>query len=154
MTSTRPIGFSTRRFGFSAGHRYWVSAWTPGENRRVFGNLTVAHGHNYTVDVTVRGEIDERTGMIVDLGELKRIVHELVVTRFDHAELNADPAFVDLVPTTENIAIVVWGLLAPKVGADRLWRIRVAEDPTLYVDYYGPGADTRSAPSPADPVGP
>lgn len=128
---------STRRFGFAAGHRYWVDAWSPAENLRAFGNLTVSHGHNYMLDVTVRGPIDPRTGMVIDLGELKRIVGETVVDRFDHADLNADPLFRGRVPTTENLALAVWELLAPKLGPDRLWQVRVWEDPTLYVDYRG-----------------
>ena len=131
------LAYSTRRFGFSAGHRYWVDRWGAAENERTFGRLTVPHGHNYTLDVTIRGSIDERTGMVIDLGELKRIVNETVVDRFDHADLNADPAFRGRVPTTENIAIAVWELLAPKLGPDRLWQVRVWEDPTLYVDYRG-----------------
>ncbi len=131
--------YSTRRFAFSAGHRYWVDAWSAEENQRVFGRLTVPHGHNYTLDVTIRGPIDERTGMVIDLSELKRIVTEAVVDRFDHADLNADPLFRGRVPTTENIAAAVWELLAAKIGADRLWRVRVWEDPTLYVDYGGDG---------------
>lgn len=128
---------STRRFTFAAGHRYWVERWSADENARAFGRLTVPHGHGYTLDVTVSGEIDERTGMVIDLGELKRVVNETVVERFDHADLNADPLFRDRVPTTENIAIAVWELLAPKLGPDRLARVRVWEDPTLYVDYDG-----------------
>jgi len=129
--------YSTRRFAFAAGHRYWVDAWSAAENERRFGRLTVPHGHNYTVEVTVRGPLDERTGMVIDLGELKRIVTETVVERFDHADLNADSLFRARVPTTENLAIVIWELLAPKLGTERLWRIRVWEDPTLYADYYG-----------------
>jgi 6-pyruvoyltetrahydropterin/6-carboxytetrahydropterin synthase len=128
---------STRRFSFAAGHRYWVDAWSHEENERVFGRLTVPHGHNYMLDVTVHGEIDERTGMVIDLGELKRVVRETVVDRFDHADLNADPLFRDRVPTTENIALVVWDLLAPKLGGDRLASVRVWEDATLWVDYDG-----------------
>jgi 6-pyruvoyltetrahydropterin/6-carboxytetrahydropterin synthase len=128
---------STRRFAFSAGHRYRVAAWPDAENERVFGRLTVPHGHNYTLDVTVQGRIDERTGMVIDLSELKRLVTEVVVERFDHADLNADPLFRERVPTTENIALVVWDLLAAKLGRDRLASVRVWEDPTLYVDYDG-----------------
>jgi 6-pyruvoyltetrahydropterin/6-carboxytetrahydropterin synthase len=128
---------STRRFTFAAGHRYWVNAWSPEENERVFGRLTVPHGHNYTLDVTVRGEIDERTGMVIDLAELKRVVGETIVERFDHADLNADPLFRDRVPTTENIALAVWELLAPKLGGDRLASVRVSEDATLWVEYDG-----------------
>lgn len=131
------IAYSTRRFTFSAGHRYVVQAWSVAENERVFGRLTVPHGHNYTLDVTVRGPIDPETGMVIDLGELKAVVGELIIERFDHADLNADPVFRGRVPTTENIAIVVWDLLAPKLGGERLWQIRVWEDPTLYVDYRG-----------------
>ena len=131
------VAYSTRRFAFSAGHRYRVDTWSPAENERVFGKLTVPHGHNYTLDVTIRGLIDLETGMVVDLGELKRVVGETVVDRFDHADLTADPIFRSKVPTTENLAIAVWELLAPKLGADRLWQVRVWEDPTLYVDYRG-----------------
>jgi 6-pyruvoyltetrahydropterin/6-carboxytetrahydropterin synthase len=131
------VASTTRRFSFSAGHRYWVAGWSEAENRRVFGALTVPHGHNYTLDVTVRGSIDERTGMVMDLAELKRIVGDLVVARFDHADLAADPLFRDRVPTTENIAIAVWALLAPALGAERLWQVRLWEDPTFYVDYRG-----------------
>jgi 6-pyruvoyltetrahydropterin/6-carboxytetrahydropterin synthase len=129
--------FTTRRFTFAAGHRYHVPGWSADENARVFGRLGVPHGHNYTLDVTVRGAIDARTGMVIDLGELKRVVQETVVDRFDHADLNADALFRDRVPTTENIALAVWELLAPKLGPDRLTRVRVWEDPTLFVDYDG-----------------
>jgi 6-pyruvoyltetrahydropterin/6-carboxytetrahydropterin synthase len=131
------LASTTRRFSFSAGHRYHVAAWSAERNEQTFGRLTVPHGHNYTLDVTVRGAIDERTGMVIDLGELKRIVQEAVIERFDHADLNADALFRDRIPTTENIAIAVWDLLAPKLGPDRLARVRVWEDPTLFVDYDG-----------------
>ena len=128
---------TTRRFTFSAGHRYHVASWSAEQNERTFGRLAVPHGHNYTLDVTVRGPIDPRTGMVIDLGELKAIVTATVIERFDHADLNADVLFRDRIPTTENIAIAVWELLAPKLGPDRLARVRVWEDPTLFVDYDG-----------------
>jgi 6-pyruvoyltetrahydropterin/6-carboxytetrahydropterin synthase len=131
------IAYSTRRFSFSAGHHYRVERWSPEQNDRVFGRLTVPHGHNYTLDVTVRGPIDPETGMVVDLGEVKAVVGETIIDRFDHADLNADPAFRGRVPTTENIAVVVWDLLLAKLGDERLWQVRVWEDPTLYVDYRG-----------------
>jgi 6-pyruvoyltetrahydropterin/6-carboxytetrahydropterin synthase len=131
------LAATTRRFTFSAGHRYHVAAWSTEQNERTFGRLTVPHGHNYTLDVTVRGPIEPRTGMVIDLGELKAIVTATVIDRFDHADLNADPLFRERIPTTENIAIAVWQLLAPKLGPDRLARVRVWEDPTLFVDYDG-----------------
>ena len=131
------VAYSTRRFTFAAGHRYEVEGWSPDQNVRRFGRLVVPHGHNYTLDVTVRGPIDATTGMVMDLAELKRIVGETVVERFDHADLNADPLFRGRVPTTENLAIVVWELLQPKLGAERLWQVRVWEDERLWVDYRG-----------------
>ena len=131
------IAYSTRRFAFSAGHHYAVDEWSAERNERTFGRLMVPHGHNYTLDVTVRGPIDPETGMVIDLGELKAVVAETIVERFEHADLNAAPAFRGRVPTTENIAIVVWDLLLAKLGEERLWQVRVWEDPTLYVDYRG-----------------
>ena len=131
------IAASTRRFSFSAGHRYHVAQWSDAENDRVFGRLTVPHGHNYTLDVTVRGPIDDTTGMVMDLAELKRIVGETVIERFDHADLNADALFRERIPTTENIALAIWELLAPKLGLDRLAQVRVWEDERLWVDYRG-----------------
>ena len=132
-----PLASTTRRFAFSAGHRYHVARWSADENARAFGRLTVPHGHNYTLDVTVRGPIDPRTGMVIDLSDLKEIVNATVIERFDHADLNADVLFRERIPTTENIAIAVWELLVPKLGPDRLCRVRVWEDPTLFVDYDG-----------------
>jgi 6-pyruvoyltetrahydropterin/6-carboxytetrahydropterin synthase len=128
---------TTRRFAFAAGHRYHVARWSADDNARAFGRLGVPHGHNYTLDVTVQGAIDPCTGMVIDLAELKRIVQEVVVERFDHADLNADPLFRGRVPTTENIALAVWDLLAPKLGRDRLASVRVWEDATLSVEYDG-----------------
>ena len=131
------IAYSSRRFTFSAAHRYWVEAWSPEENERFFGRLTIPHGHNYALEVTVRGPIDPETGMVINLTELKAVVNDAVIQRFDHADLSADPLFRGRVATTENIAITVWNLLVDKLGAERLWQIRVWEDETLYVDYRG-----------------
>jgi 6-pyruvoyltetrahydropterin/6-carboxytetrahydropterin synthase len=133
----RALAYSTRRFTFAAGHHYRVEQWSDEQNARAFGRLTVPHGHNYSVDVTVRGPIDPDTGMVLDLAELKRMVGETVVDRFDHADLNADPLFQGRVPTTENLAVAIWELLAPKLGSERLWQVRVWEDATLFVDYRG-----------------
>jgi 6-pyruvoyltetrahydropterin/6-carboxytetrahydropterin synthase len=133
-----PIVAVTRRFTFSAAHRYGRPEWSPAENRAHYGPLATTHGHTYTLEVTLAAPIDSRTGMAVDLAEVKRIVGETVLARFDHAFLNDDPAFAaGVVPTTENLARVVWELLAGKLGAERLARIRLWEDPTLSVEYRG-----------------
>jgi len=130
--------YATRKFTFSAAHRNWRSEWPAEENRRVFGNLTVAHGHNYVLEVTIRGVVDPETGMVMDLAELKRVVADAVIQRFDHADLNADPLFSQGdIPTTENLVAVAWDLLLPKLGPERLWRLRLWEDPVFYVEYFG-----------------
>jgi 6-pyruvoyltetrahydropterin/6-carboxytetrahydropterin synthase len=130
--------YATRKFTFSAAHRYWQAAWSDAENRRVFGSLTVPHGHNYVLEVAIRGLVDAQTGMVMDLAELKRVVSDAVVQRFDHADLNADSLFAQgAIPTTENLVRAAWDLLAPKLGHERLWRLRLWEDPTFYVDYFG-----------------
>ena len=130
--------YATRKFTFSSAHRYWRPEWSAEDNTRVFGNLTVPHGHNYVLEVTVRGAIDPATGMVMDLGELKRLVGDAVVSRFDHADLNRDAVFASgAIPTTENLVRAIWDLLVPKLGGERLHRLRLWEDPTFYVEYFG-----------------
>jgi 6-pyruvoyltetrahydropterin/6-carboxytetrahydropterin synthase len=130
--------YATRKFTFSSAHRYWRPEWSAEDNTRIFGNLTVPHGHNYVLEVTVRGAIDPATGMVMDLGELKRLVGDLVVSRFDHADLNRDAVFASgAIPTTENLVRAIWDLLVPKLGGERLHRLRLWEDPTFYVEYFG-----------------
>jgi 6-pyruvoyltetrahydropterin/6-carboxytetrahydropterin synthase len=133
-----PTVVVTRRFTFSAAHRYARPEWSDAENRAHFGQLASIHGHTYTLEVTVRGPIDPRTGMVVDLQELKQLVGETVIARFDHAFVNDDPAFPPgVLPTTENLVRVMWDMLIAKLGAERLAGLRLWEDPTLYVDYRG-----------------
>ena len=130
--------YATRKFTFSSAHRYWRPEWSAEDNTRIFGNLTVPHGHNYVLEVTVRGAVDPATGMVMDLAELKRLVGDLVVSRFDHADLNRDAVFASgAIPTTENLVRAIWDLLVPKLGGERLHRLRLWEDPTFYVEYFG-----------------
>jgi 6-pyruvoyltetrahydropterin/6-carboxytetrahydropterin synthase len=137
-SSPPPIVRVTRRFTFSAAHRYGRPEWSEAQNRSHYGPLAAIHGHTYTLEVTLQGAVDPRTGMLVDLGEVKRLVGETVLSRFDHAFLNDDPAFPPgVVPSTENLVRVVWELLAAKLGTDRLARIVLWEDPTLGVEYEG-----------------
>ena len=131
--------YVTRKFTFSSAHRYWQPRWSADENARAFGSLTVTHGHNYVLDVTLAGPVDPITGMVMDLAELKRLVGDTVIQRFDHADLNADPLFAaGLIPTTENLVRALWDLLVPKLGGDHLYRLRLWEDPTFHVEYLGP----------------
>ena len=132
--------YLTRRYRFSAGHRLHNNAFNAEENRRIFGksNNPLGHGHNYTVEVTVRGEINPTTGMVLDLKELKVLLEQEIIKLMDHKFLNKEvSAFAVKNPTTENITVEIWNLLAPKLAHGKLHRIRLYETFDLYVDYYG-----------------
>ncbi len=132
--------YLTRKCEFSASHFYHNPELSPEENRRIFGkcNNPNGHGHNYTLELTVKGEVDARSGFVVNLAELKQVLEREVLNAFDHRHLNYEvPEFQKQIPTTENIAIAVWNRLAPKLTAARMHRVRVYESPDLYVDYYG-----------------
>ena len=132
--------YLTRRAEFSASHYYHNPDFSPEENRRIFGkcNNPHGHGHNYTVEVTVAGEVDETTGMVLDLKDLKAVLETEVLDRMDHKFLNKEvPVFATRLPTTENIAVEIWKLVEPKLRMGKLHRIRLYETPDLYVEYYG-----------------
>jgi 6-pyruvoyltetrahydropterin/6-carboxytetrahydropterin synthase len=129
---------STRRFTFAAGHRYWVADWSPVENERKFGRLTVPHGHNYTLDVSVTGPVDPRTGYVIDLAKLKEIVRREVILKVDHRNLNVEVDFMrDIIPTTENLVVAIWRVIAVHVTPGRLTRLVLWETPNNYVEYDG-----------------
>jgi 6-pyruvoyltetrahydropterin/6-carboxytetrahydropterin synthase len=135
--------YLTRRITFAAAHRYRRPEWSDAENEREFGICARPnyHGHTYTCDVTVRGPIDDRTGMVIDLAQLDRILERDVRARFDHANLNLDVAeFADggLMPTGENLARYIFEVVARGMsGSARVDEVRVAEDTTLSVTYRG-----------------
>ena len=136
----RSMVYLTRKAEFSASHVYHNPEFTPEENRRVFGkcNNPNGHGHNYTLEVTVKGEVDPRSGFVVDLKKLKEVMHREVLDAMDHRFLNKEvPEFLHRIPTTENIAIAIWQRLASKLEKAKLHRVRVYETPDLFVDFYG-----------------
>ena len=130
----------TRKAEFSSAHFYWNDGWTAEENERVFGKCANrnGHGHNYTLEVTVAGEVDPVTGFVVDLKELKEIIEREVVSIYDHRHLNLEVQEFRLrQPTTENMAISIWERIAGKVPGSRLHCVRVYETPDLFAEYYG-----------------
>jgi 6-pyruvoyltetrahydropterin/6-carboxytetrahydropterin synthase len=132
--------YLTRKAEFSASHLYHNPELSPEENKRIFGkcNNPHGHGHNYTLEVTVKGQVDQRSGFVVDLKELKEIMNREVIEAVDHRFLNKEVAeFKNRIPTTENLAITIWGWLKPKLSVAALHRIRLYETPDLFVDYYG-----------------
>lgn len=130
----------TRKAEFSAAHYYWNDAWSQQENEKVFGKCANrnGHGHNYTLEVTVAGEIDPVSGFVVDLKALKDVMEREVIQVYDHRHLNLEvPEFRAVIPTTENIAIAIWKRLEKKIAGARLQRVRVYEMPDLFADYCG-----------------
>src|ERR1035438_2510686 len=125
--------FLTRRTTFSASHYYWNPAWNEEKNEQVFGRCAnrSGHGHNYTLEVTVAGEVDPVTGFVVDLKWLKAVIEREVLDAWDHRNLNLDvpefaaSEFAATIPTTENLAIAAWKRLESAViaaGGARLSR--------------------------------
>jgi 6-pyruvoyltetrahydropterin/6-carboxytetrahydropterin synthase len=132
--------YLTRKAEFSASHYYHNPQLSAEENRRIFGkcNNPNGHGHNYLLEVTVKGEVNPRSGFVVDLKQLKDILNREVLDAFDHRFLNKEvPEFLNSIPTTENIAIAIWQRLAPKLQTAQLHRVRVYETHDLFVDFYG-----------------
>jgi 6-pyruvoyltetrahydropterin/6-carboxytetrahydropterin synthase len=130
----------TRAVDFSASLRYWRPDLSDPENRALFGRFASQHGHNYRLEVTVQGEPDVSTGMVMDLKDLKAVIEREVSARFDHRDLNADTSFFEKVPPTpEHFAQVIHGLLRGALG-DRLYGVRLRQDEDLWVDVVGEDA--------------
>lgn len=132
----------TQQFEFSAAHRLHCDALSDAENRDVFGkcNNPNGHGHNYVVETTIEGVPDAKHGVVMPLPQFERLVYERVIQRLDHKHLNVDAEeFRDINPTVENIARVVWELLADAVTPARLVNVRVYETSKTWADYAARG---------------
>ena len=118
-----------RRYMLSASHRLNCDALTPEQNRAAYGkcNNPHGHGHNYIVEVLVGGEVDPATGMVINLVDVDEAVRANVLERFDHANLNLDPLFASVVPTTENLCMAIFGLLKSSLKTEELEYVRVEE---------------------------
>jgi 6-pyruvoyltetrahydropterin/6-carboxytetrahydropterin synthase len=125
----------TRSIDFSSSLRYWRGDLSPEENRRVFGRHASQHGHNYRLEVTLRGVPDPTTGMVVDLKDLKELLEREIVARFDHRDLNADTVYFEKdPPTPENLAALIFRLLGEALPEGSLDRVRLHAGPDLWVD--------------------
>ena len=130
----------TRRLRFNAAHRVHNPALSDQENAAIFGkcNNPNWHGHNYILDVSVEGDIDDRTGYVFDLGALKQIVEREIVDKVDHRNFNLDVDFMEsVIPTSENIIVAFWHLLNDRVKPARLARLVLWETENNYVEYTG-----------------
>lgn len=132
--------YVTRRAGFSASHRLFNPTYSDRRNEEVFDkcNNPRGHGHNYTIEVTVRGVPDPETGYVIDLKRLARIIDEAILSHVDHRHLNYDVEFLrGVIPTAENLAVVFWERLLPHISGGQLHALRLYESENNFVDYQG-----------------
>jgi len=130
----------TRRLRFNAAHRVFNPSFSDEKNQATFGkcNNPNWHGHNYTLDVSVEGPIDEQTGYVMDLSKLKALVSREVVNLVDHKNFNVDVPFMrGRIPTSENIVVAFWEILQPAIAPARLVRLVLWETENNYVEYSG-----------------
>ncbi|MCB9851037.1 MAG: 6-carboxytetrahydropterin synthase [Phycisphaerales bacterium] len=127
----------TQSFEFAAAHRLYCRDMTDAENQATFGKCTNpnGHGHNYTVEVTVAGEPDAGSGVVIEVGELESTVKSRVIDVFDHKHLNDDcTEFAEINPSVENITRVIWNKLEDQFAPARLARVRVYETPKTWAE--------------------
>jgi 6-pyruvoyltetrahydropterin/6-carboxytetrahydropterin synthase len=137
MTKTVYI---TRRETFAAAHRLFKPELSDEENFKLFGKCSNPnwHGHNYTLEVVVAGEVDKDTGFVMDLQELKEIVKKNIIEKVDHKNLNIDTKFMmGIIPTSENIVLAIWNELYKSISKGKLHSVKLYETENNYFEYKG-----------------
>lgn len=132
--------YITKKTDFSAAHTLFNPAFDDAKNAAIYDKCfnPSGHGHNYYMEVTVCGEPDPDTGYLMDLKKLKRIVQEEIIDKVDHKNLNVDVDFLHgIIPTVENLAISFWRVLVDKISPAKLYKIKLHETNTSFVEYYG-----------------
>lgn len=132
--------YVTRREVFSASHKLANESLTDEENKEIYDkcNNFYGHGHNYTLEVVVAGEINPKTGYVIDLKILKKIIRENVISKVDHHHFNYDVDFMKgVIPTSENIAIGIWKQLVDKIDQGKLYSVKIFETENNYCEYKG-----------------
>lgn len=127
-----------RREHFNAAHRLFKKEWSDERNAEAFGKCSLPnfHGHNYDLEVKIVGEVNDETGFVIDLKILSELINEKVIEKLDHQNLNMDvEEFRELIPTAENIAIVIHKLLRPHIDQKLELFIRLFETPRNFVEY-------------------
>lgn len=137
--------YLTGRIEFSAAHRLYSPDLSPEENFEAYGECAGehGHGHNYVLEVCVRGEVDPRTGVVMDINRLLQITKEEVISKVDHRHLNVDVEMLQgVIPTAENLAVIFWNVLEKAIQGCELHHLRVYETDDIYVEYRGEGDRT------------
>lgn len=132
--------YVTRRETFNAAHRLYNPNYSDEENLRIFGKCSNPnwHGHNYVLEVVVKGKVDESTGFVIDQKDLKRVIREKVIDKMDHKNLNIDTDFMQgVIPTSENIVIAIWEQLVNEIKQGNLYSVKLYETEKNYFEYRG-----------------
>ncbi len=134
------IVYITRRETFAAAHRLFKPELSEEENFKLFGKCSNPnwHGHNYTLEVVIAGEVDRDTGFVMDLQELKEIMKKNIIENVDHKNLNIDTKFMKgIIPTSENIVLAIWKELRNKISKGKLYSVKLYETENNYFEYKG-----------------
>ena len=132
--------YVTRRETFNAAHRLFNPKYTDEENLKIFGKCSNPnwHGHNYVLEVVVKGEVDKDTGFVINQKELKKIMREKVIDKMDHKNLNIETDFMKgVIPTSENIVIAIWAQLVNEIKNGVLYSVKLYETENNYFEYRG-----------------
>ena len=133
--------FITKQFKFCAAHKYWNDSWDHERNYKVFGDDIRVHGHNYILDITITGPVNEDSGFIFDIQDLKEIVSKNVIDVIDHSQIQEDIEwFANKQPSTENLVLFIWQQIVEHIKSpSKLYKIKLRETPSIFTEYYGPG---------------
>ena len=132
--------YLTKQYKFCAAHKYWNKDWSDQKNIEVFDEDVKVHGHNYTLSITVKGEIDNGSGFIVDIKKLNKIVSKYIIDIFDHSQIEKDiDWFKNKQPSTENMVFFMWSEIEDRIPSGAILHcIKLRETPTIFSEYYGP----------------
>lgn len=136
----RPVVYLTRIEHFSSAHRLHKGTWDEEKNKSVFGKCDNLHGHNYKLEVTVKGRIDEQTGMVMNIADLKDIIERSVLSLLDHRNIDEDVPYFrgHQTSTSENLAVFIWKQIAAEMPSNvTLHRIKLHETDKNVVEFTG-----------------
>ena len=132
--------YLTKQYKFCAAHKYWNNDWSDQKNIEVFDEDIKVHGHNYALSITVKGQIDDDSGFIIDIKKLNKIVSKYIIDIFDHSQIEKDINwFKNKQPSTENMVFFMWNEIVDRIPSGAILHcIKLRETPTIFSEYYGP----------------
>jgi len=132
--------YITKQFKFCAAHKYWNSSWSDEKNKEIFEDDVRIHGHNYLLDITIKGQASKESGFIINISDLKKIVDKYVIRYLDHSQIEKNiDWFKNKQPSTENLVVFIWNQINSHIpDGGKLFKVKLRETPTIYTEYYGP----------------